>query len=217
MFGNWVRGRQGCPETHVFFNEASALGCAAFIRSAQSMRSLIERPSASIRRTDVAIVAGGILPVTQLAAEGAFRKFLVGGFKHFKSKRRLHTVAQPVRRLRFERFVLCAFSQFARSLRSKRIAPAIRSDGIIPSPSFVSVLASYSKKSCTVANAQCLLSAFQNLHESHRAPIQVRIENLTILVALVPFTPSQQRRAGLKPFRPVNSFLQAMSCGVFVS
>ncbi len=37
---------------------------------------------------------------------------------------------------------------------------------------FVNMLASYSKKSCHFANAQCLLSAFQNLHESHRAPIQ---------------------------------------------
>jgi hypothetical protein len=39
-------------------------------------------------------------------------------------------------------------------------------------PSFCKCLASYSKKSRHFANAQCLLSAFQNLHESHRAPIQ---------------------------------------------
>jgi len=50
----------------------------------------------------------------------------------FKSKRHCTRWAQISRRTSVERFVLCAFSQFTRSCGSKRIAPAIRSEGIIP-------------------------------------------------------------------------------------
>ncbi len=81
--------------------------------------------------------------------------------------------AQHPRRTSVERFVLCAFSQFTRSCGSKpnRTGNSKRRYHSF-CRHFVNMLASYSKKNCHFANAQCLLSAFQNLHEAHRAPIQ---------------------------------------------